>query len=391
MENHDKAYLNKQFEVGKKNVWEDVQQPKDLPLNEWLAMNICRLFKETMSIYNTITKGICNANTCKVMSGGPKYEYHWSDKEIVKPIVVSAPQYVSLLNAWVKKQTENEELFPTTPGAIFPENFRDICKQICRRLWRVYVHIFWHHFEKITSSGNADMLNTHFKDNFAFVYTYDMVGSADISPVEELIENLFKNDTIYQAKKEHNPKEHNSKEDKPKDHNPKEDKPKDHNPKEHNPTEDKPEEDEKKRRESIAIEIKQNDEENKKKEEKGPTVEVKLMVEFEGVKRRCDANISSVEELRSIIEQKFDVKDIPDLLLEYYDEEFQDFAVLDELKHLKEGKGRLQLRSKPVPKRNTLPRNFKLPDEQKVLRSPPQTRSPRPRTTSSYNVKNPQT
>jgi len=167
-------------------------------------------------------------------------------------------------------------------------------------------------------------------------------------------------------------------------------KPKEVKSEEVKPKEVKPEGDEKNRREDVATESKQNDEQDKKKE-RGPSVEVKLMVEFEGVKRRCDANIASVEELRTIIEQKFDVKDIPDLLLEYYDEEFQDFAVLDELKHLKEGKGRLQLRSKPVPKRSTLPRNFKLPDEQKVLRRPPQTRSPRPRTASSYNVKNPQT
>lgn len=53
------------------------------------------------------------------MSGGPKFEYLWADKErYKKPTQLPAPQYVSLLMDWIETQINNENLFPVSTGMI---------------------------------------------------------------------------------------------------------------------------------------------------------------------------------------------------------------------------------------------------------------------------------
>jgi hypothetical protein len=42
----------------------------------------------------------------------------------------------------------------------FPRNFRDIVKNIFKRLFRVYAHIYYSHFHKIVSLGEEAHLNT---------------------------------------------------------------------------------------------------------------------------------------------------------------------------------------------------------------------------------------
>lgn len=42
-----------------------------------------------------------------------RYEYHWADgKEIKKAIKVSANQYAGYLFEWVKKQIDDQTIFP---------------------------------------------------------------------------------------------------------------------------------------------------------------------------------------------------------------------------------------------------------------------------------------
>jgi len=51
------------------------------------------------------------------MSGGPKFEYLWADKDrYKKPTQLPAPQYVSLLMDWIEAQINDENLFPVSTG-----------------------------------------------------------------------------------------------------------------------------------------------------------------------------------------------------------------------------------------------------------------------------------
>jgi hypothetical protein len=48
-------------------------------------------------------------------------------------------------------------------GVPFPKNFQTLVKNIFKRLFRVYAHIYHSHFPKIVSLGEEAHLNTSFK------------------------------------------------------------------------------------------------------------------------------------------------------------------------------------------------------------------------------------
>ena len=65
----------------------------------------------------------CTAESCPVMSAGPKYEYLWADGTNVKtPLKVSAAEYIEYLMTWVENQLNNDTIFPSTVGIYYLSN-----------------------------------------------------------------------------------------------------------------------------------------------------------------------------------------------------------------------------------------------------------------------------
>lgn len=88
------------------------------------------------------------------MSGGQKFEYLWADgAKYKKPTQLPAPQYINLLMDWVETQINNETLFPVTTDIPFPKSFQPLCRKILTRLFRVFVHVYIHHFDRIITIG----------------------------------------------------------------------------------------------------------------------------------------------------------------------------------------------------------------------------------------------
>ena len=54
-------------------------------------------------------------------------------------------------------------------GAPFPRNFFTIARDIMRRLFRVYAHIYNHHFEVIVALGIEAHLNTNYRHFLLFI------------------------------------------------------------------------------------------------------------------------------------------------------------------------------------------------------------------------------
>lgn len=71
---------------------------------------------------------------------------------------------------WVQALLDDENVFPSKIGGLapslhrplaedvitgvpFPRNFKDTVKTICRRLFRVYAHLYSNHFEQICALG----------------------------------------------------------------------------------------------------------------------------------------------------------------------------------------------------------------------------------------------
>lgn len=146
-------------------------------------------------LYGIIAE-FCTEQAYPVMCAGPKYEYMWADgKTIKKPISVSAPRYVDYLFTWVQSLFDDERIFPTEIGRPFPSDFMDHIRNIFKRLFRVYAHIYYCHFEKMGALGAEPHLNTCFKHYMYFVYEFDLIpNKQELAPLQELIDKLMTDD-----------------------------------------------------------------------------------------------------------------------------------------------------------------------------------------------------
>lgn len=167
-----------------------VALPEGEDENEWLAVHTVDFYNEVSLLYGTVSD-FCTAETCPTMSAGPKYEYLWADGvTVTKPVKVTAPEYVDLLMSWIEAQLNNEAIFPTSVDVPFPKTFKGAVKNIFKRLFRVYAHIYYSHFEKVVELSAEAHLNTCFKHFISFVIQFDLVDKKELAPLDALIADL---------------------------------------------------------------------------------------------------------------------------------------------------------------------------------------------------------
>jgi MOB kinase activator 1 len=171
-----------------------VQLPKGEDLKEWIAVNTVDFFNEINLLYGTISES-CTKEKCPIMSAGASVTYLWRDGvKVKKPLEVSAPEYVELLMQWAESQLNNEDIFPVTFGSEYPKNFLPIVKQLYKRFFRVYAHIYHSHFSRIVKVGAEAHLNTCFKHFIYFVLEFDMIPSNELKPLDDLINKMMGKD-----------------------------------------------------------------------------------------------------------------------------------------------------------------------------------------------------
>ncbi|KAI0211553.1 MOB kinase activator 3B [Lamellibrachia satsuma] len=184
---HKKANASLHSGIDLKQV---VRLPPNEDLNDWLAVHVVDFFNRINVIYGIVSE-FCTERTCPTMSGGPKYEYHWCDGiNYKKPTKLPAPQYIGLLMEWVEAQINNEELFPLTVGVPFPKNYYPTVKKILTRLYRVFVHVYIHHFEKLVMMGAEPHVNTCYKHFYYFVTEFNIVEKKELEPLKQLTAKL---------------------------------------------------------------------------------------------------------------------------------------------------------------------------------------------------------
>ncbi|XP_005108999.1 MOB kinase activator 3B [Aplysia californica] len=169
---------------------EVVKLPPGEDVNDWVAVHVVDFFNRINLLYGTIFEH-CTEQTCPTMSGGPKYEYHWCDGvNYKKPTALPAPQYITLLMEWVEAQINDENLFPVQVGKPFPRNYLSIAKKILKRLFRVFVHVYIHHFDKLLAIGAEAHVNTCYKHFYYFVSEYNLIDKKELEPLREMTERI---------------------------------------------------------------------------------------------------------------------------------------------------------------------------------------------------------
>lgn len=63
-------------------------------------------------------------------------------------------------------------------------------KNIFKRLFRVYAHIYHTHAGKVSTLGEEAHLNTSFKHFVFFVNEFQLIDKKELAPLEELIKTL---------------------------------------------------------------------------------------------------------------------------------------------------------------------------------------------------------
>lgn len=76
-------------------------------------------------------------------------------------------------------------------GVPFPPNFQATVKSILRRLFRVYAHIYNHHFAHVCALSVEAHLNTSYRHFLLFITEFDIVDPKELAPLVELNEAIL--------------------------------------------------------------------------------------------------------------------------------------------------------------------------------------------------------
>jgi len=174
--------------LGVKGLREAVKLPPREDLNEWIAVHTVDFFNAASLIYGSVRE-FCTDQSCPNMSAGPKVEY-LSTFQTETAVSMPANRYIAHLLTWIAQQLDNPSVFPPGPGLPFPKSFMSNAKNILKRLFRVYAHIYYSHFDAIRSFGEEAHLNTSFKHFIYFVQEFKLVDKADLEPMAPLIARL---------------------------------------------------------------------------------------------------------------------------------------------------------------------------------------------------------
>ncbi|CAE7250960.1 MOB1A [Symbiodinium sp. KB8] len=172
---------SRQKTLGSLDLAAQVRLPSGCCEEEWLAVNIVDLFNELNLLAGAVSD-ICTETTCPTMSAG-SYAWQWADGDKVKtPQQLSAPKYIEKLLVWVESQLADETFLPVKPGQPFPPHFKKGIKVMYKRLFRIYAHVFHHHFKELAECDADAHLNHSFKHFVYFVKEFDLVEDSESEP-----------------------------------------------------------------------------------------------------------------------------------------------------------------------------------------------------------------
>lgn len=132
---------------------------------------------------------------------------------------MAAPAYIEQLMAWVQANIDNESVMPSKIGkhlqldvsssffppkfgclqmfigVPFPKSFGTLIRQIFKRMYRVYAHIYCHHYPVVRELGLEPHLNTSFKQYVLFIDEHGLASGRDYwGPLGDLVDSMLKSD-----------------------------------------------------------------------------------------------------------------------------------------------------------------------------------------------------
>jgi len=157
--------------------------------NDWLHIYIVSFYNNCNVIYSKFANK-CTVESCPHTSAGLQ-NYLWMDLVKKAPVDIPAPEYFTNLFEWILTDNFSDEAkFPLlTIDGPYEANYRFYVSDIARRLFRVYGHLYHHHYSEI--ADNSLMAIENFEKSFElfyhFVTEFKLVTEGDLKPMEGLI------------------------------------------------------------------------------------------------------------------------------------------------------------------------------------------------------------
>jgi MOB kinase activator 1 len=165
--------------------------PDNEDINEWYAVACIDFYNKINLLYGAV-QSECNVlrnPRDKIMCAGPKYEYLWIDEKsekYKKPTQVSAPMYITLAMDWIEGVIK---AFPVSEDESFPKHFKNnVVKHIFKRIFRIFAHIFYEHYNVVDQLGIAAHMSTTFKH---FMVSVTIMSLYSLFLIIELLLDIY--------------------------------------------------------------------------------------------------------------------------------------------------------------------------------------------------------
>ncbi|KAI8805397.1 putative Mps one binder kinase activator-like 1A [Cladochytrium replicatum] len=166
-----------------------VSVPIDASRQEWLAVNTVDFYNQILLLFSLVSD-FCTRDSCPSMTASPKYEYLWADGKIsTKPTKCTAPDYIENVLNWVERCLDDPAVFPMSDD--FPSNFEKTVKQIFKRLFRFYAHVYHNHIKQLEEVREDRHFNTCFKHFILFVTEFNLVDAKELQPLANIVQQIL--------------------------------------------------------------------------------------------------------------------------------------------------------------------------------------------------------
>ncbi|AET37736.1 Mob2p Ecym_1513 [Eremothecium cymbalariae DBVPG len=171
-----------------------VQLPKYVDVGEWIALNVFEFFTNLNQFYGVIAEYV-TPDAYPTMNAGSRTEYLWLDANN-RQVALPAGQYIDLALSWINNKVNDQNLFPTKSGIPFAQNFIRDVQRIMIQMFRIFAHIYHHHFDKIVHLSLEAHWNSFFAHFISFAKEFNLIDRKEMYPLELLIESLEKQGKI---------------------------------------------------------------------------------------------------------------------------------------------------------------------------------------------------
>lgn len=165
-----------------------VQLPKYVDIGDWIALNVFEFFTNLNQFYGVIAEYV-TPDAYPTMNAGPHTDYLWLDANN-RQVSLPASQYIDLALTWIDNKVNDKNLFPTKNNLPFPQMFLRDVQRIMVQMFRIFAHIYHHHFDKIIHLSLEAHWNSFFAHFISFSKEFNIIDRKEMYPLLPLIENL---------------------------------------------------------------------------------------------------------------------------------------------------------------------------------------------------------